>query len=54
MFKSERWDICIQMFNDEWYLVNIGDGSGHYNYWYICDQFDGLKKLIEEKILNTK
>ena len=44
------WDICIQMFHDEWYLVNIGDDNGSYNYWYMCDQFDGLKKLIEDKL----
>ena len=44
------WDMCIQMFDDEWFLVNIGSGDGSCNYWYMCDQFDGLKQLIKDKL----
>ncbi len=45
------WDICIQYYDDEWYLVNIGSGDGSFNYWYICDQFHGLEQLIKDKLL---
>ena len=34
-----NWDICIQYFEDEYFLVNIGSGNAWYNYWYWCDQF---------------
>jgi hypothetical protein len=45
------WDICIQYFEDEYFLVNIGSGNAWYNYWYWCDQFHGLEKLIKDKLL---
>jgi len=38
------------MFSDEWYLVNIGDGCAHFNYWFICDQFKGLEELIKDTL----
>ena len=49
-FSPLNWDICIQPFEDEWYLVNIGSGNAWYNYWYICDTREGLDELIKYKL----
>jgi len=48
--RGNSWDICIQIFEDEWYLVNIGSGDGSFNYWYLCDQFEGLEQLVKDKL----
>jgi len=47
------WDMCVQGFSDEWYLVNIGDGRGSFNYWFRVDTFEGLHNLIE-KVFSEK
>lgn len=49
-YGGNKWDICIQIFEDEWYLVNIGSGQGYFNYWYLCDQFEGLEQLVKDKL----
>ena len=36
----------IKKFKDDWFLVNFGSES------YLCDQFDGVKKLIKDKVLS--
>jgi hypothetical protein len=51
-FGPTNWDMCVQLYEDEWFLVNIGSGDGNFNFWYLCDGLDGLKKLIEDKKLN--
>lgn len=45
-----NWDMCVQCYEDEWFLVNIG--SNDFNFWYLCDGLDGLKKLIYDKELS--
>lgn len=45
-----NWDICLQSFRDDWYLVRFGSGDGSWSFWYLCDQFEGLKQLIENKL----
>jgi len=42
------WDMCVQGFSDEWYLVNIGDGRGGFNYWFRVDSLEGIHNLIKE------
>lgn len=50
--NDSGWDMCVQKFTDDWYLVNIGDGSGRFSYWFITDEIYGLIKLIEDKFIN--
>ena len=45
------WDMCVQAFSDEWYLVNVGDGRGTYNYWYRVDTLEGLHKFIMKNFI---
>ena len=47
------WDICIQGFSDEWYLVNVGDGRGYINHWFRIDTFEGLEKFIKSVFLEV-
>jgi hypothetical protein len=51
--NDSGWDICVQKFTDDWYIVNIGDGAGRFSYWFICDEIDGLLELIKDKIINA-
>ena len=44
------WDICIQKFTDDWFLVNFGDGHGRVNYWFICDEIEGVLHLLQDKV----
>ena len=54
MFGEEYgWDICIQGFSDEWYLVNVGDGRGYVNHWFRIDTFEGLEKFIKSVFLEV-
>jgi hypothetical protein len=48
------WNIFIQGFDDEWYLVNVGDGRGYYNYWFRVDTFKGLIKFIQNYFIDVK
>ena len=50
--NESAWDICVQTFDDDWFLVNIGSDQGWYNYYFICDQIDGVLKLIEDNFKN--
>jgi hypothetical protein len=43
-----EWDICIQYYLDETYLVYIGDNVGYSFYWYECDTYYGLERLIKD------
>lgn len=43
----DRDDLLINAYKDEWYSVSIGRGEKEY---FICDQFDGLIKCIEDKL----
>ena len=45
------WDICVQKFTDDWFVVIIGDGRGSFTYWFICDEIEGLLKLIQDKLI---
>ena len=47
------WDMCVQGFTDEWYLINVGDGSGHYSYWFRVDTLEGLHNFINEHFIKT-
>jgi len=47
------WDMCVQGFSDEWYLVNIGDGMGYFDYWFRVDTFEGLHNLVD-KVFSEK
>lgn len=47
-YFSNEWDICIQPFDDEWFLINMGDGRGYFNYWYVCDTLDGFEHFIKD------
>ncbi len=47
VFFGGGWDICVQLFEDDWYLVKCGDDSG--DFWYLCDEIEGLEKLIKDK-----
>jgi hypothetical protein len=51
--KDGRVDIDILKNDDEWFFVKVIKGDvlyGKTNY-YKCDQFEGLIKLIKEKII---
>lgn len=52
VFRRHSWDICIQFYSEDYFLVNIGSGNGYHNYWYWCDRMDGLEKLIKDKLLS--
>ncbi len=43
------YDICVQTFEDEWYLVRYNSAS-IFSEWYLCDQFEGLKQLVNDKL----
>ncbi len=45
------WDMCVQAFSDEWYLVNVGDGRGYNDYWYRVDTSEGLHKFIMKNFI---
>lgn len=45
---SRKWDISIQYYIDETYLVYIGDDTGYTFYWYECDTYYGLERLIRD------
>lgn len=45
------WDMCVQAFSDEWYLINVGDGRGYKNYWYRVDTLEGLHKFIMKNFI---
>lgn len=47
------WDMCVQKFTDDWFVVNIGDGEGRFTYWFICDEIEGLLVLIKDKLIVT-
>lgn len=51
--KDSGWDICVQKFTDDWYLVNFGDSKGRFDFWFICDEIEGVLKLIEDKVINA-
>jgi hypothetical protein len=51
--RTVNWDICIQYYEDEWFLVNIGS-DGTDNFWYLCDGSEGLGKLISDKKLSSQ
>lgn len=45
----------ISKYEDEWFSIQFYDSRKSYNYevtYYICDQFDGVKSFLKEKIHN--
>jgi hypothetical protein len=51
--NAPEFDICVQTFEDEWYLVNVN--WKFTNNWYLCDQFDGLEQFTQSlKILYNR
>lgn len=52
--EDKGWDMCVQKFTDDWFVVNIGDGAGRFNYWFFCDEFNGLLELIKDKFINIE
>jgi len=52
--NAPEFDICVQTFEDEWYLVNVGWKFDNNN-WYLCDQFAGLEQFTQSlKILHNR
>ena len=48
--ESDKWFCIIFESNDEWFWVNLEDQNSPFiNYYYKCDQFDGLTKLLKDK-----
>jgi len=45
------WDMCVQGFSDEWYLVSVGDGRGYVDYWYRVDTLEGLHNFINRMFI---
>ena len=50
--NNPGWDMCVQSFDDEWYIINIGDGRGRHSYWYKCDTIEGVINLIKDKFIS--
>lgn len=46
------WDMCVQAFSDEWYLINVGDGRGYRDYWYRVDTLEGLHMFIMKNFID--
>jgi hypothetical protein len=40
-------DFGIDIIDDEWFLIHLNGGDGGYIF-FICDQFEGLEKFIED------
>ena len=51
---SERGKVYIRKYSDEWYYVRLESYLGNYCYYYKCDQFDGLLKLLDDRIVVSK
>ena len=47
------WDMCVQGFSDEWYLINVGSGDGRHSYWFRVDTLEGLHNFIDENFIKT-
>lgn len=46
--RESGFDMCIQRYSHEWYLVSINDQSSR-NYWFKCDTIEGVINLINDK-----